>query len=110
MFGASSSGSTRPEPVFLPKGFQSWKYTTGKAGALLCHANCHSHTEVQIAWKGKLQGTTVSGRMNSNRPVTILNNRHYNKTIAEVLLLCSRQDLGLRGHREGSESVNQSNF
>ena len=107
-------GSTRPEPVFVSKGFQSWKYAIGKTGALFRHANCHSHTQAQIPWGqykvNSKQGTTISGRMNSNRPVTISNNWYYIKTIAEVLLLCGRQELGLRGHREGSESVNPGNF
>ncbi|XP_065915782.1 zinc finger MYM-type protein 1-like [Dysidea avara] len=115
MFGASSSGSTRPKPVFVFKGFRNWKYATGK---LFCHANCHLHTQAQIAGSNSMgqhkvnskQGTTISGRMNSDRPLTISNNRHYIKIIAEVLLLCSRQELGLRGHREGSESVNRDNF
>ena len=31
----------------------------------------------------------------------ILDNRHYINTVAQVVVLCSVQDMGLRGHREG---------
>ena len=37
-------------------------------------------------------------------------NRHYVKSVAEVLLLCSRQEIALRGHRESIESQNRGNF
>jgi len=114
LFGAGSSGNTRPEPVFVSKGFRNWKHATGTTGALSRHANCYSHTQAQIAWGqykiNTRQGTTISGRMNSDRPVTISNNRHFVKTIAEVLLLCSKQEIALHDHREGSESLNRGNF
>ena len=32
------------------------------------------------------------------------------KTIVEVLLLCSQQEIALRGHRESSDSLNRGNF
>ena len=32
------------------------------------------------------------------------------KTIAEVLLLCSQQEIAFRGHRESSDSLNRGNF
>ena len=31
----------------------------------------------------------------------ILDNRHYIKTVVQVVVLCSIQDMGLRGRREG---------
>ena len=32
------------------------------------------------------------------------------KTIAEVFLLCSQQEIGLRGHKESEDSLNRGNF
>ena len=37
-------------------------------------------------------------------------NRHYVKTIAEIILLCARQEIALRGHDETEESLNPGNF
>ena len=114
LFGIGSCGMTRPEPVFVSKGFRDWKHAAGTSGALSRHANCHSHTQALITWQQHVlntkQGTTISGRMNADRPMMISNNRHYVKAICEVLLLCSRQEIGLRGHREGSDSLNRGNF
>jgi len=54
--------------------------------------------------------TTVAHRLDSACQKVVETNRHYVKTVAEVLLLCAKQDLHLRGHREYSESKNQGNF
>ena len=51
--------------------------------------------------------------MGSARAKQIESNRHYLKTIAEVLLLCSKQDLEIRGHKESLQSeipLNRGNF
>ena len=53
------------------------------------------------------KGTTIADRLDSTRRVEI---RHYLKTIAEILLLCGRQDLALRGHHESQSSSNRGNF
>ena len=44
------------------------------------------------------------------RSVAISQNQHYIKTIAEVLLLCSKQEIALRGYRESSDSMNWDKF
>jgi len=51
-------------------------------------------------------GTTVDKRNYK----TISNNRHYLKIIIEVLLVCSQQEITLRGHRESLDSLNRGNF
>ena len=117
MFGSasgSSSGCSRPEPVFTSTGFSDWKHATGKSGTITRHSNCYSHKQAEIAWgQYKLnskEGTTIAERMGSARSVTISQNRHYIRTIAEVLLLCSRQEIALHGHRESNDSTNRGNF
>ena len=37
-------------------------------------------------------------------------NIHYIKTIAEIVLLCARQEIALRGHDESVDSQNPGNF
>ena len=37
-------------------------------------------------------------------------NRHYVRTVAEVVELCARQGLALREHRESDSERNRSNF
>ena len=49
-------------------------------------------------------------RLNGQRRQQITDNRHFLKTIAEVVLLCGRQDLALRGHRQSQTHLNKGNF
>ena len=117
MFGStsgSSSGRSRPEPVSTSAGFRDWKHATGKSGTITRHSNCYSHKQAEIAWgQYKLnskEGTTIAERMGSARSVKISQNRHYIRIIVEILLLCSRQEIALRDHRESNDSMNRGNF
>ena len=54
--------------------------------------------------------TTLAHRMDSLGEQMLQLNRHYIKTIAEVILLCARRDIALRGHDESGNSKNPGNF
>ena len=86
----------------------------GKDGIVSCHDNCKTYKEAVVSWheyvKNTESGTTVDKRMDASRAKTISNNRHYLKTILEVLLVCSQQEIALRGHRESVNSLNRGNF
>ena len=43
-------------------------------------------------------GTSVAESLDSARRQQILENRHYIKTLASVILFCGCQDIALRGH------------
>ena len=89
----------RPEPVFTTVGFRSWKHATGKTGALHVHSNCYNHKQAVVAWEqykiNAKRGTLLPDQMGSTREAAISKNRHYVKSVAEVLLLCSRQEIAL---------------
>ena len=53
-------------------------------------------------------GTTLSDHLGSAE--AIHQNRYYLQTIAEVVLLCAKQDLALCGHRGSPTSNNKGNF
>ena len=92
-----------------------WFYLTGKGGALHVHLNCYSHKQAVIAWQqykaNAKHGTLIYQiKLGSTRKAAISKNRHYVKSVAEVLLLCSRQEIALQGHRESIESNNRGKF
>ena len=58
----------------------------------------------------KASGTSIADRLDAARSQLIAKNRHYLKTILEVLLLCSQQEIALRGHDESEKSPNRGNF
>ena len=107
-------GSSRSEDAFTRTGFRNWKHAIGKSGIISLHAKCATHRQAVTCWNEytiNTQGhTTVVHRLDSARKQLIETNRHYIRTVAEVLLLCAKQDLALRGHREYTELKNQGNF
>lgn len=109
-----SMGSSRAEIAFTKYGFKDWKQATGKDGILQHHAICRTHTAAIQAWNdftvNEGQGTYVANRLDSARKEQILRNRHYLKSVAEVILLCSCLEIALRGHNELIGSLNRGNF
>ena len=111
MFSTSVSASTsRPEKTFSKTGFRDWKHATGAKGIL---TSCLSHKEAVVAWE-QFQSTqqrgSVAELLGNVRAEQIQRKKHYIKTIAEVLLLCSKQEIEIRGHRESIDSTNKGNF
>jgi len=102
IFGTKSFGVSRPEATFTASGFRNWKKATGKDGTLNKHANSTAHKNAEVAWhqyrENMKQGTTTPERYNSNRTTTIMQNRHYLKSILQALLYCVHQEIALRGH------------
>ena len=115
LFGSVGSGpSSRPLWVFTMKGFRNWKHATGENGSLAVHDACSSHQQAVVAWDmykhTAKTGVTVADQLGTARAELVRKNCHYIKTIAEVLLLCVKQDIALRGHRESADSTNRGKF
>ena len=58
--------------------------------------------KAMIAWadfnKLKSADTSVSQMLNEEYQKLVSENRHYIKTVAEILLLTAKQDIAQRGH------------
>lgn len=97
-----------------PNGYRDWKHAPGKTGSLYLHANSTTHSNAMLAWQqlklNHQRKTTLAHRLDSLGDQALQMNRHYIKTIAEVILLCARQDIALRGHDESDKSENPGNF
>ena len=93
-----------------PPGYCDWKYAPGNKGSLCLHATSKSHSGAMVAWQqfrlNQQHKTTLARRMDRLGEQTLRSNRHYNKTIAEIILLCARQEIALRGHIESAQSQN----
>ncbi|KAI6656258.1 Zinc finger MYM-type protein 1-like [Oopsacas minuta] len=62
-------------------------------------------------YKANIQhGTTITRSLDKIGENVTNENRHYVKTIAEIILLCARHEIALRGHDETRESLNPGNF
>ena len=96
LLNTPSTRTSRPEKAFSTTGFRDWKHATGSKGMLLGHNNCISHKQAVVAWeqfKATATAGSVAEQLGSSRAEQIRKNRHYIKTVAEVVLLCSKQVL-----------------
>ena len=113
LLNTPSTCTSRPEKAFSTTGFRDWKHATGSKGMLLGHNNCISHKQAVVAWeqfKATATAGSVAEQLGSSRAEQIRKNRHYIKTVAEVVLLCSKQEISFRGHDESKDSSNKGNF
>ena len=54
--------------------------------------------------------TSVVDMLGVDRQKQIQKNRHYLKSVAEIILLCCAQEIALRAHDESDSSRNKGNF
>ena len=67
-----------------------------------------------VCWQefkvGSKSKKSVSHLVNEEYQRLVSDNRHYLKTVAEVLMLTRAQCISQRGHDESEGSINQGNF
>ena len=106
--------SGRTDPAFTRNGFRDWKHATGERGSLNEHRRSATHKESVVTWEQfKLNvqhGTTIGQRLDNLGRKIVKENRHYVKTLAEIILHCAMQDVAMRGHDESEHSLNPGNF
>ena len=94
--------------------FSDLKHAMGKDGIIPCHDCCKTHKQAMVSWqehaKNKESGTSVAKRLDAARSQLIMKNQHYLKMILEVLMVCSQQEITLRGHDASMKSLNKGNF
>lgn len=60
--------------------------------------------------RNKKKGMSIASSLSQARKELVEHNRHYIKTVIQVIMLCGFQELAFRGHREDGESSNRGNF
>ena len=109
-----AKGPGRVDESFVLNGYHDWKHALGRKGALQKHDDSAVHKDAVIAMTSFKQmqesNSSVADMVGAARLKHVEKNVHYIKSIAEIILLCCQQNIGLRGHRESEESVNKGNF
>ena len=86
----------KAEKAFTVNGFRDWKHASGQKGVLHVHDKCIVHKGAMLAWEeskcNARRGTSVAHQLEANRSQQIQKNRHYLRTVAETLILCSSRD------------------
>ena len=101
------------EAVFISTGFRNWKKANRKDGRFAKHHNSQCHkisTSCSIDYLQNLHsGTSVRQMVDSNYLESVRRNRHYIRTIGEIILLTVSQNIAQRGHKESDDVLNQGN-
>lgn len=85
----------------------------GSHGMLVKHNSSCNHKQAMASWceyvRNSKRETGIENVMSGIQKRRIEDNHHYLKTVIETILLCARQNIGLRGHRETEKSSNKGN-
>ena len=104
----------RKEDAFTHVGFRDWKHAIGTRGIISRHNSSSLHKAAMSGWNSYQinckTSSNVANQLQKSRLELVQSNRYYIKSLCKVILLCAKQDLALRGHRESSDSQNQGNF
>ena len=85
-------------------GFSNWKSALNNDKGLKGHEMWVPHLEACQKWTSFCEAAKTGSILTKINIVSrrdILENRHFLKTVSQVILTCSVQDLAFRGHREG---------
>ena len=83
--------------------FTNWKNATEEGKELKAHETSLNHIEAAAMWSNfekTLHSGSIAVKLGIISRQEILDNRHYIKSVAQVVAICDVQDLPLRGHRE----------
>ena len=87
-----------------------WKKATEKLKEHALHASHKQSEGMFVDWKHSQKTGGIQGMVLKGVEKTAMDNRIYISSVAEVVNLCGRQALPLRGHDESTSSDNRGNF
>ena len=106
-------GDGNAEEAFTKTAFRRWKKAHGKDGAITKHINSQCHKMSIVSWndynRNKAAKTSVGQVLNDSYRKKVNENRHYVKTVGEIILLTATQNIAQRVHREGDDVSNPGN-
>ncbi len=114
--GQQTQHRHRGDSNFRTSGFRNWKNASGESGKLEKHNKSERHQHAVSTWKdytiNMRQNTSIGSTLSAQRQQQVHNNRHYVKTVLQIIKYCAFQDLALRGHREveSIKFINKGNF
>ena len=110
-FAPASYGNA--EDLFIRTGFQNWKKAKGKDGKFTKHisSQCHKLSVLgSIEYhKNLIANTSIRQMVNTQYMEQVRQNRHYIKTIGEIILHTASQNIAQRGHKETDDVANPGN-
>lgn len=98
---------------FVNIGYKNWKNALETGKGILQHEKSASHKDSHVRWedfkKSVSQDISIMKDLTKAHTREVNENRHYIKTIAQVLLVTAKTKIAQREHRYGSDHVNHGN-
>ncbi|KAM4772387.1 LOW QUALITY PROTEIN: zinc finger MYM-type protein 1-like [Rhinophrynus dorsalis] len=98
---------------FVNIGYKNWKNALETGKGILQHEKSASHKDSYVRWedfkKSVSQDTSIMKDLTKAHTREVNENRHYIKTIAQVLLLTAKTKIAQREHRYSSDYINHGN-
>lgn len=94
-------------------GYNNWKKALYSDAGFQSHNNSITHKECEVKYKSFKQASlnkSLPEMLTNHNSKVIEENKHYIKTLAEILLLTCKLEIAQRGHDESKDSVNKGNF
>jgi len=98
--------------ALVKKKFDNWKHaveTFDKHSKLQYHLNCVSDAD-HFTEVSKNRTLSVENQVNTERKKQIIENRQNIEPIVEAIILCGKQDIALRGHRDFGSILGNHNL
>ncbi|KAE9539861.1 hypothetical protein AGLY_005113 [Aphis glycines] len=103
--------SKTSDSTFISDGFRQWSKASFKFFPQHENSMAHKDASAKLAgYKTTANYGSVASKVHVHHKQTDADNREYFKCLLDTLLLCARQGLAIRGHKEDKESSNKGNF
>ncbi|KAL4082814.1 hypothetical protein QTP88_029470 [Uroleucon formosanum] len=104
----TSDNSGYRDEVLIVNGYSDWKHI---GNMLEKHNSSNIHKlslEKYKSWISAKKTGSVATKLNTQLKEDILKNREIMKSLIRCVLYCGRQDIGLRGHRETNNYIDDN--
>ena len=102
------SGEKKALHLVIQKGFSDWQHATGKRYGLCLHNTSNEHLRCFKEWEEfkicEKEGKQVDVLLDKAAITLREKNRYYIKTLIELIIVCGRQEIALRGLDENDEN------
>ena len=98
------------EKAFVQDGYCSWNKALERMKLLVNSSGHLFAAERSAAFLATKKQGSVASQLNDAHVTFVAENRQYLKSIVDVVMVCARQGIALRGHRESEDKLNRGNF
>ncbi|XP_022180454.1 zinc finger MYM-type protein 1-like [Myzus persicae] len=101
-------GPENSEDAWTRTGFNNWKKLIVKLKSHLATINHKTNESKMMAYKSSEKTGSVVTQLSSFHKEEVARNCKFMSSLIEIILYIAKQGIALRGHNEGTDSINQA--